>query len=119
MESLVLFTLSDTFYSISLRRTILAKIGKGFKCRPLTKIFKLKTIIFSGREVFCKRGVLQSFTNFIRKHLCWSLYFIIVAGMRSASFKNIFLKENFQWLLLSFESKTKYRMKHSKESCIA
>ena len=27
-------------------------------------------------EVFCKKGVLKDFVNFIRKHLCWSLFLI-------------------------------------------
>ena len=27
-------------------------------------------------EVFCKKGVLKDFVNFIRKHLCWSLVLI-------------------------------------------
>ena len=27
-------------------------------------------------EVFCKKGVLKDFVNFIGKHLCWSLFLI-------------------------------------------
>ena len=33
-------------------------------------------------EVFCKKAVLKSFANFTGKHLCWSLVFNKVAGLR-------------------------------------
>ena len=36
----------------------------------------------SRREVFCKKGV---FENFVGKHLCWSLFFNKVAGLRPES----------------------------------
>ena len=35
-------------------------------------------------EVFSKRGVLKIFAKFKRKHLCWSLFFNKVAGLRLA-----------------------------------
>ena len=33
-------------------------------------------------EVFCEKGVLRNFTKFTRKHLCQSLFFNKVAGLR-------------------------------------
>ena len=33
-------------------------------------------------EVFCKEGVLKNFTRFTEKHLCQSLLFNEVAGLR-------------------------------------
>ena len=36
-------------------------------------------------EVFCKKGVLRSFTKFTGKHLCQSPFFNIVAGVRPAT----------------------------------
>ena len=36
-------------------------------------------------EVFYKKGVLRNFTKFIRKHLCLSLFFNKVAGLRPAA----------------------------------
>ena len=39
----------------------------------------------SRPEVFCKKGVLRNFTNFKGKHLCQSLFFNKVAGLRPAT----------------------------------
>ena len=36
-------------------------------------------------EVFCKKGVLRNFAKFARKHLCQSLFFNKVAGLRPAT----------------------------------
>ena len=36
-------------------------------------------------EVFCKKGVLRNFIKFTRKHLCQSLFFDKVAGLRHAT----------------------------------
>ena len=36
----------------------------------------------SHLEVFCKKAVLRRFTKFTRKHLCQSLLFNKVAGLR-------------------------------------
>ena len=35
--------------------------------------------------VFCKKGVLKSFTNFTGKHLCWSLFLIKSQALRPAT----------------------------------
>ena len=43
----------------------------------------------SCSEVFCKKGVLRNFAKFTGKHLCQSLFFNKVAGLRPA----ILLKE--------------------------
>ena len=39
----------------------------------------------SRPEVFCKKGVLRNFTKFTGKHLCQSLFFNKVAGLRPAT----------------------------------
>ena len=36
----------------------------------------------SRPEVFCKNGVLRNFVKLTRKHLCQSLFFNKVAGLR-------------------------------------
>ena len=36
----------------------------------------------SHQEVFCKKGVLRNVTKFTGKHLCQSLFFNKVAGLR-------------------------------------
>ena len=41
------------------------------------------TVLRSSRpEVFCKKDVLRNFTKFTGKHLCQSLFFNEVAGLR-------------------------------------
>ena len=37
-------------------------------------------------EVFYKKGVVRNFTKFIGKHLCLSLFFNKVAGLRPVTF---------------------------------
>ena len=39
----------------------------------------------SRPEVFCKKCVLRNFAKFTGKHLCQSLFFNKVAGLRSAT----------------------------------
>ena len=87
------------------------------------------TVFRSSRsEVFCKKRVLRNFTKFIEKHLCQSLFFNKVAGVRPAALltkrlwhkcfavkfvkflRTSFLTEHFWWLLLNVvmnESHTK------------
>ena len=36
----------------------------------------------SRLEVFCKKGVLKNFAKFTEKHLCQSIFFNKVAGLR-------------------------------------
>ena len=61
----------------------------------------------SQPEAFCKKGVLRNFAKFIGKHLCQSLFFNKVAGLRRtpvnfAKFLRIpFSTEHLWWLLLS------------------
>ena len=47
-----------------------------------------KSVECSQRRCSVKKGVLRSFTKFIEKHLCQSLFFNKVAGIKN---KNIFL----------------------------
>ena len=42
-------------------------------------------------EVFCKKGVLRNLTKFTGKHLCQSLFFNKVAGLRPDSGTSVFL----------------------------
>ena len=49
------------------------KIALGKRCRS------------SRPDVFCKKGVLRNFTKFVGKHLCQSLSFNKVAGLRPAT----------------------------------
>ena len=70
-------------------------------------------------EVFCKKGVLRNFPKFTGKHLCQSLFFNTVAGLRPSTLlkkrlwhrcfpvnfvkflRTPFLTEHFWWLLQS------------------
>ena len=40
----------------------------------------------SPSQMFFKKGVLKNFVNFSGKHLCWSLFFNIVAGIQTCYF---------------------------------
>ena len=69
-------------------------------------------------EVFCEKGVLRNFAKFTGKHLCKSLFFNKVAGLRPATLlkkrlwhrcfsvnfakflRTPFLTEHLRWLLL-------------------
>ena len=73
----------------------------------------------SRPEVFCKKGVLRNFAKFTGKHLCNSLFFNKVAGLRPATLlrnrpwhkyfsvnlakflRTPFLTEHLPWLLFS------------------
>ena len=62
--------------------------------------------------MFCKKGVLRNFTKFTGKHLCQSLFFNKVAGLRPKSWhrcfpvnfvkflRTYFFTEHVWWLLL-------------------
>ena len=64
----------------------------------------------SRPEVFCKKGVVRNFAKFTGKHLCQSLFFNKVAGLRPTTFPANFAKflrtpcfiEHLRWLLLKF-----------------
>ena len=76
------------------------------------------TLLRSSRpEVFCKKGVLKNFEKFTGKHLCHSLFFNKVAGLRPATLlkkklwhrcfpvnfskflRTSFVREHLRWLL--------------------
>ena len=65
------------------------KIFENYDFRGLTLIFTVWKKFCINRstrpEVFCKNGVLRSFTKFTVKHLCQSLFFSKVAGRRPAT----------------------------------
>ena len=54
-------------------------------------------------EMFCKKGAPRNFTKFTWKHLCWSLFFNKIAGLRP---KNLLKRDSdtgvFWWILLNF-----------------
>ena len=86
----------------------------------------------SHPEVFCKKDVLKNLTEFTGKHLCQSLFFNKVAGLKLATllkkrlwqryFPVNFVKflrkpistENLWWLLLSLKLQNNYSSKLSK-----
>ena len=88
-------------------------------------------------EVFCKKDVLKNFAKFTGRHLCQSLFFNKVAGLRSATLfkkrlwhrrlpvnfakflKKPLLTEHFRWLLLAFQSEStlySFRTSYSKQA---
>ena len=94
----------------------------------------------SRPEVFCKKGVPRNFAKFTGKHLCQSLFFNKVAGLRPATLlkkrlwhrcfpvsfvkflRTPFFTEHLRWLLLKRNGKgyfeqTIYIDTFSKEYC--
>ena len=54
-------------------------------------------------EVFCKKGVLKNFANFTGKHLCWSIFLIMLQALNPATFlKRESNTEVFLWNLRNF-----------------
>ena len=75
------------------------------KNKNLTKMLKHFVSNTSSRpEVFCKKGVLSNFTKFTGKHLCQSLFFNKVAGLRRNSYFYVTPKYHrlifFSWKIL-------------------
>ena len=86
----------------------------------------------SRQDVFCKKGVLRNFTKFTGKHLCQSLFFNKVAGLRPATLlkkklwhrcfpvnfvkflRTPFIIEHLWWLLLECDANTKVPNKKKK-----
>ena len=75
------------------------------------KVEQSRAFKSSRPEVFCKKGVLKNFVKFTEKHLCWSLFFNKVTGLRTESlfkkglcceFCEIYqlFTEHLQWQLL-------------------
>ena len=89
--------------------------AKGFYIRVPISL----RVVSSRAEVFCKKGILRNFAKFTGKHLCQSLFFNKVAGLRPATLsknrlwhryftvnfvkfvRTAFLTEHLRWLLLS------------------
>ena len=68
------------------RRKYLLKMIPWLKILSEHILQGINTINRSSRtEVFCKKAVLRNFTKFTRKHLCQSLFFNKVAGLRPAT----------------------------------
>ena len=90
-----------------------------FVCFAILECTLDVVVIKSSRsEVFCEKDVLRNFAKFIGKHLCQSLFFNKVAGLRPATLlkkrlwhrcfpvsftkflRTPFISEHPQWLLL-------------------
>ena len=53
------------------------------RCRTSRKLIERSLFLRSSRpNVFCKKGVFRQFAKFTGKHLCQSLFFNKVAGLR-------------------------------------
>ena len=65
----------------SLKKTYILKKKKGFSWHH-----RISSALYrsSRPKVFCKKGVLRNFAKFTGKHLCESLFFNKVAGLRPA-----------------------------------
>ena len=75
----------------------------------LGKSIFFNNIIRSSRpEVFCKTGVLRNFAKFTGKHLCQTLFFNKVAGLRPVTLlkKREFGTGVFLWILWNFYENT-------------
>ena len=76
------------------------------------KNFRISSIVESSRpELFCKKGVLRNFTKSTGKHLCQSLFFNKVAGLRPATSNNTFLHRT-PLVAASVLLKVQYRSSH-------
>ena len=77
-------------------------------------VLEKKPLVESSRlQVFFKIGVIKNFTVFVGKHMCLSLFFNKVAGLKKRlqhrffpvnivkCLKTAFFIEHFQWLLLT------------------
>ena len=100
-------------------KNVFRTLREDFKARGIEYSLPLEN---SFPEVFCRKGVLRNFAKFTGKHLCQSLFFNKVAGLRSvtllkkrlwhrcfpvnfAKFLRIpFLTEHLRWLLLAFDN---------------
>ena len=83
--------------------------------------------------MFCRKGVLRHFTKFTEKHLCQSLFFNKVAGLRPTTLlkrrlqhkcfpvnfqkflRTFFLTEHLRWLLLLLDEIQNMKTRESKE----
>ena len=62
-----------------------AHISKSKRCFIMKFSYEDEDIRSSRPEVFCKKGILRNFSKFTGKHLCQSLLFNNVAGLRPAT----------------------------------
>ena len=60
-------------------------ISDKFQAKHFLKVSKEAEYRSSRPEVFYKKGVLRNFAKFVGKHLCQSLFFNKVAGLRPAT----------------------------------
>ena len=97
---LILFILVYFFTSGKKKLSERRNVSNGLMTATTDKLFllvipwSLSFVKFrsSRSEVFCKKGVLRNLTKFTGKHLCQSLLFNKVAGLRHRCFAVNFLK---------------------------
>ena len=94
-------------------------------CLSKTQGYFMICISRSSRlEVFCTKGALRNCAKFTEKHLCQSLFFIKVAGLRACNFikketlaqcfpvnfaeflRTPFITEHLWWLFLEIQIKS-------------
>ena len=56
----------------------------------ICKIHRKAPVRSSRPEVFCRKSVLRNFAKFTRKHLCQSLFFNKVVGLRKKTLAQVF-----------------------------
>ena len=71
-------TYSEPFQTSKMK--FFVKIVTSQETTPLLRRFRSSRL-----EVFCRKGVLRNFAKFTGKHLCQSLFFNKVAGLRPAT----------------------------------
>ena len=80
----------------------------------VVKDFELIWSIRSSRpEVFCKKGVLGNCTKFLRKHLCQSLFFNKVAGLRPGDEVSQITEKRDVLMKWKFKKKNVFLLKNS------
>ena len=80
--------ISRTKRAFKMKQKVFFIIFKGLSLKQIKRIFfgrweHLRDQFRSSRpKLFCKKGVLRNFAKFTGKHLCQSLFFNKVAGLR-------------------------------------
>ena len=83
MESLAI--IDNAFYLLTIDAKLFILDINGHLATPLTS----GGFRSSKRRCFAKKGVLRNFAKFTGKHLCQSLFFNKVAGLRQNSQENL------------------------------
>ena len=119
-EKLILKTFTEKFKYFYLFKYFLYNAIKAqqFQKCPVTIFSRLYFAIeikerSNHQDVFCKKGALRNFAKFAGKHLCQSLYFNKVAGLRLQISQNTFF---YRTPLKAASEKTQVQ-KNTRNSC--